>query len=341
MPFNLYKSHRLFVGIIALIYLALSVLIAVQPAWSVQENNAPLPGSEPQNGEVQAGLRVFVAEGCVGCHTQQVRNIDMDKTWGGRPGIPADYAWRTRLDNLRAPASVLGTERTGPDLTEVGERQPSEDWHYLHLYNPRSVVTASIMPAYPWLFTNVTTAGQYDKEVNVPDEFRTDRAGHIVPTEKARQLVAYLLSLKQVNLPDGAAPAFIEYKKPMVAVATGDPAQTAALDGAVLYTQNCQACHQANGEGLKGAFPPLKGSLVVNDANAELMIRIILQGYNARQEYAVMPAFAAKLTDTEIASIMTHERNAWGNKADAVTPDFVKKIRETIKIEPTGTPDRP
>ena len=233
------------------------------------------------------------------------------------------------------PASVLGTERTGPDLTEIGERQPSEDWHYLHLYNPRSVVAASIMPAYPWLFTNVATAGQYDTEVNVPDEFRTGRAGHIIPTEKARQLVAYVLSLKQVDLPDGTAPAFIEYKKPRVAVAPGDPAQTAALDGAVLYSQNCQACHQANGEGLKGAFPPLKGSAVVNDANAELMVRIILLGYNAREEYAVMPAFAAKLTDTEIATIITHERTTWGNKAAAVTPDFVKKIRENIKTEPT------
>ena len=113
MPVNLYKNHRLFVSIIALVYFALSVLIAVQPAWSVQENNAPLPGSQPQNGEVEAGLRVFVAEGCVGCHTQQVRNIDMDKTWGGRPGIPADYAWRTRLDNLRAPGLRAGDRTNG------------------------------------------------------------------------------------------------------------------------------------------------------------------------------------------------------------------------------------
>lgn len=338
MPFNFYKNHRLFVTTIFVAYLTLSVLIAVQPAWSVQENNAPLPGSEPQNGEVEAGLGVFVAEGCVGCHTQQVRNIDMDKTWGGRPDIPADYAWRTRLDNLRAPASVLGTERTGPDLTEVGERQPSDDWHYLHLFNPRSVVKESIMPAYPWLFTDKATLGPYEKEVNVPDKFRSGRQGHIVPTEKARQLVAYILSLKQVDLPDGSAPAFITYiKSPVTSSASSNGSVTiagaAALDGAMLYTQTCQACHQASGEGLKWAFPPLKGSPVVTDANADLMVRIILQGYNAREEYAVMPAFATKLTDAEIAAIISHERSSLGNKASAVTPDFVKKIRETIKTE--------
>ncbi len=127
MRFNLYKNHRLFVLTVFVGYVALSGLIAVQPAWSVQENRASLPGGQPRNDEVEAGLRVFIAEGCVGCHTQQVRNIDMDKTWGGRPGIPADYAWRSRLDNMRATASVLGTERTGPDLTEIGERQPSAD----------------------------------------------------------------------------------------------------------------------------------------------------------------------------------------------------------------------
>ena len=190
------------------------------------------------------------------------------------------------------------------------------------------------MPAHSWLFREVATVGQYDNELTVPEEFRRGYRGHIVPTEKARQLVAYLVSLKQVDLPDGTpAPAFIKYKKDKPAVAVGVAgAMTgpAALDGAALYVQHCQACHQANGEGLKGAFPPLKGSPVVNDANAELLVQIILQGYNARDEYAVMPALA-QLTDAEIVAITTHERSSWGNKAEPVTADFVKKIRAAIK----------
>ncbi len=195
------------------------------------------------------------------------------------------------------------------------------------------------MPAYPWLFEEVETVGGYDKELNVPEPFRAGRRGHIVPGEKVRQLVAYLLLLKQVDLPDGSAPAFIEYRKSVPKEpGTGGVdglVQTSALDGAALYTQHCQACHQANGEGLAGAFPPLKGSPVVNDANAELMVRIMLQGYDARAEYAVMPPFAEKLSDDEIAAIATHERSTWGNKADRVTPDFVKKLRATIKTETT------
>ncbi len=335
MWLNLHKNHRLFLSLAAGIFLFLSTLIAIMPAFSVQNNNASLPGTPPTNADIENGLNVFVSENCMACHTQQVRNIDMDKTWGGRPGIPADYARFQRLDTWRSTPSVLGTERTGPDLTEIGERQPSEDWHYLHLFNPRSVVKESIMPAYPWLFTTKTTVSSYEKELNVPAEFRQGITGHIVPTERARQLIAYLLSLKQVDLPDSQAPAFIDYKKPKPTAGSTASSGEAALDGAPLYAQHCQACHQATGEGLKGAFPPLKGSPIVTDANAEMMVRIVLQGYDARPEYAVMPPFATKLSDAEIAAILTHERSSWGNKAEQVTPEFVQKIRATIKTETT------
>lgn len=89
---NLYNNHRLFVGVVFGMFLFLSVLIAVQSAARIQADNAPLHTAVALTAEQQAGLRVFIGEGCVSCHTQQVRNIDIDKTWGGRPSIPADYA---------------------------------------------------------------------------------------------------------------------------------------------------------------------------------------------------------------------------------------------------------
>jgi cytochrome c oxidase cbb3-type subunit II len=326
--FNFHKNHRLFVLTVFLGYLFLSVIIAVQPADSIQKNNATLPNAEPMSDEAKEGLKIFVAEGCVGCHTQQVRNIDMDKMWGGRPGIAADYAWRERIDVWRATPSVLGTERTGPDLTEVGERQPSEDWHYLHLFNPRSVVKESIMPSYQWLFDEKSKVDDDEKVLNIPTEYRDGRMGKIVPNQRAKALIAYLLSLKQTDLPTGNEPKFIQYRKEKEVVAGN---KTEELDGAKLYANTCQACHQANGEGLKGAFPSLKGSPIVNDKNAEMIVSIILKGYNAREEYAVMPAFENKLSDAEIAAIATHERSSWGNKAEKVSPEFVKEIRAKIK----------
>ena len=333
---SLYKNHRLFTGTVFGVFLGLTVLIAVQPAARIQDDNAPLPTAEALTAEQQAGLRVFIGEGCVACHTQQVRNIDMDQTWGGRPGIPADYAWRKRLDVWRATPSTLGSERTGPDLTEVGERQPSDLWHLLHLYQPRSVVKESIMPAFPWLFEDSVAGTPAGLALHIPAAYREPGQHTIVPTRKAQQLVAYLMSLKQAELPTGAAPGFLALSPKKEVPAAGATADGAApaLDGAALYATNCQACHQANGEGLKGAFPALKGSPVVNDKDATLMANLILQGYNPRPEYGVMPGFADKLTDAEIAAIMSHERSAWGNTGAPVTADFVKQLRALIKPAP-------
>ena len=104
----------------------------------------------------------------------------------------------------------------------------------------------------------------------------------------------------------------------------------AEIDGKSLYIQNCAACHQPSGEGLAGAFPPLKGSSVVNDENYELMVKIILQGYDARSDYGVMPALGAQLSDAEIAAIVNYERNSWGNEAPKVTKSDIKRIRDFV-----------
>jgi cytochrome c oxidase cbb3-type subunit 2 len=66
------------------------------------------------------------------------------------------------------------------------------------------------------------------------------------------------------------------------------------------------------------------------DKNPETMIRIILQGYDARSEYGVMPPFAEQLTDEEIAAIATYERSSWGNKAPAISADDVKAVRGQV-----------
>src|SRR5690554_6991006 len=70
---------------------------------------------------------------------------------------------------------------------------------------------------------------------------------------------------------------------------------------------------------------------LVNDANPELLIQIILQGYDARPEYGMMVGFGDMLSDEEIAAIATHERSSWGNNAPAVSAEDVKKIREYIE----------
>lgn len=315
-------------------FVGLTIVVAVLPAINNQNNNAPLPNAVPLSNEAIIGKQIFIANGCVACHTQQVRNVDMDKVWGNRPGIAADYAGITRTDFWRNTATLMGTERTGPDLTNVGTRQGSLAWNLLHLYQPRAVVDKSIMPAYPWLFKIKNETGKNEVEVVVPDAFRKGITGKIIATKEALNLVAYLQSLKQTTLPDGKPPMQFLYKKEEKITAT-NPGSTAKLpDGQMLYTQNCASCHQANGEGLRGAFPPLKGSPVVLGDNLELYVNIIMQGYDPRPEYAVMPPVGTNnnLSPEEITAIINQEKTSWGNNAKTVTTEEVKKIMDFIKI---------
>lgn len=171
------------------IYAALAILIGVIPG-TVLSQSPPLPGVAPLNAVQARGREIYVGEGCSYCHTQIVRPLAQDRVWG-RASVPGDYAYST--------PQLLGTERTGPDLSNVGVRQPSDVWHSIHLYEPRALVTGSIMPAYPWLFVAKDKADPGDVVVSVPAAYAP--AGKvIVATADEQALVAYLTSLKQATL---------------------------------------------------------------------------------------------------------------------------------------------
>jgi cytochrome c oxidase cbb3-type subunit 2 len=128
--------------------------------------------------------------------------------------------------------------------------------------------------------------------------------------------------------------------------AVGDPAvrpsNTAAAsdsragNGQALYSIYCAACHQVNGEGVTGAFPPLKGSAVVNRADATKHIDIVLDGLQGARVSGVtyanpMPAFGTALSDADIAAIVDYERGAWGNHGSPVSPAQVASERTGLK----------
>ena len=152
-------------------------------------------------------------------------------------------------------------------------------------------------------------------------------------SQDAKDLVAYLLSLKQVELPKSIPPTEFLYKKEKKATSNSGAGGDQLPDGNALFTANCASCHQANGEGLPGAFPPLKGSPVVLGDDLELYVTIIMNGYDPRPEYATMPAVGtnAGLTPEDVAAIINHEKTSWGNNAKKVTAEQVKTIMDKIK----------
>lgn len=151
--------------------------------------SAQLPYTEAE----LKGRKTYIDNGCVYCHSQQVRDpvAGADKHFGwGRASLPSDY--------IHDKPHLLGTMRTGPDLSNIGSRQPSRDWHHLHLYDPRSLVTWSIMPGFSFLY-EVVTAADSPKIGAIRIPGKTDQ--WIIPSEEAENLVSYMISLKRDREP--------------------------------------------------------------------------------------------------------------------------------------------
>jgi len=177
----------------AVVYGALAVFMGVIPG-AVMSRSSPTPGLKPLTASQARGRNLYVSEGCAYCHSQMVRPLRQDLVFG-RPSVAGDYAYQT--------PELLSDHRNGPDLSDIGARQPSRVWQYIHLWDPRAVVHDSIMPPYPWLFQVKSNAGPGDEVVPIPPSFGSPN-GVVVTTQRARDLVDYLESLKQVSLKSGA-----------------------------------------------------------------------------------------------------------------------------------------
>lgn len=178
---------KLTAGAVASLGIATAALV-VLPYVQVR-GIAPPAGLKPYTEQQARGRQLYVSNGCVYCHSQQPRDRnfgpDFERGWG-RASVPADYVYDR--------PHLLGTMRTGPDLFNIGARQPSEDWHLGHLYQPRAYVEESNMPAYPFLFVQKDAAEEGDRVVALPPAYAPP-GKVVVATREAIDLVRYLQSL--------------------------------------------------------------------------------------------------------------------------------------------------
>lgn len=183
----MHNELKLIGGAMVMLSLATSALV-VLPYLQVRDV-PPAPGLKPYSAAEWRGREAYVAHGCVYCHSQQPRAAafapDAKRGWG-RASVAGDYAYDT--------PHLLGTMRTGPDLLNIGARQPSEAWHLGHLYQPRAYVPDSIMPAYPFLFELKAKADPRDTVLTLPPAYQPPGAV-VVARPEALDLVAYLKSL--------------------------------------------------------------------------------------------------------------------------------------------------
>ena len=145
---NAHEKLEKNVGLMAvLIAVAVSFggLAEIVPLMYQAEAIEPLPGVEPYPALELAGRDVYVREGCYNCHSQMVRTLRFETERYGHYSLAGESVYDRPFQ--------WGSKRTGPDLARVGGRY-SDDWHRVHLNNPRDVVPESNMPSFPWLAEN-------------------------------------------------------------------------------------------------------------------------------------------------------------------------------------------
>lgn len=129
-------------SIFMVIAVAVGGLTQIVPLFFQDVTTLPVEGMKPRPALELEGRDVYIANGCVGCHSQMIRPFRAETERYGHYSVAGESVWDHPF--------LWGSKRTGPDLARVGGRY-SDDWHRAHLYNPRDLVPESIMPAYPFL----------------------------------------------------------------------------------------------------------------------------------------------------------------------------------------------
>ncbi len=190
----------------ALVILPQKQIGGLQPQFVDDEGKVTDIYPIENRGVVEKGRAVYQSEGCIYCHSQQVRDVqngtDLERGWGERRTVARDYIFEQ--------PPFLGSTRLGPDLANVGSakwrneslddpRKPAKrdaKWQLLHLYAPATVITESNMPPYRYLFETKKISGQKSVDALVLTGKDAPKDGfEVVPKQEAKDLVGYLLSL--------------------------------------------------------------------------------------------------------------------------------------------------
>ena len=131
--------------VLSLIVVLWGGLVQIVPLFFQDSTTQPIDGLKPYTALQLSGRDIYIREGCVGCHSQMIRPFRAETERYGHYSVAGEFVYDHPF--------LWGSKRTGPDLHRVGERY-SDDWHRVHLINPRDVVPESIMPSYPWLDEN-------------------------------------------------------------------------------------------------------------------------------------------------------------------------------------------
>lgn len=150
-------SLGLMIGLI-IVVVSIGGLVEIVPLFYQRSTTEPVAGLKPYGALELAGRDVYIRESCMVCHSQMIRPFRAETERYGHYSVAGESVYDRPFQ--------WGSKRTGPDLARVGGRY-SDDWHRIHLINPRDVVPESIMPGYPWLVEAKLDAAELQRKMRV------------------------------------------------------------------------------------------------------------------------------------------------------------------------------
>ena len=191
---DLIERNQALLIVLVILVVAVGGLVEIVPLTFQKSVTEPIAGLKPYTPLQLTGRDIYLREGCYNCHSQMIRPFRAEVERYGPYSVAGEFVYDRPFQ--------WGSKRTGPDLHRVGGRY-SDDWHRIHLLNPRDVVPESNMPAYPWLARTPANAEDIEaklralKVLGVPysdEDMKTAKADLQGKTEMDA-LIAYLQNL--------------------------------------------------------------------------------------------------------------------------------------------------
>jgi cytochrome c oxidase cbb3-type subunit 2 len=171
--------------------IAIGGIVEIVPLFFQKSTTEPITGLKPYTALQQSGRDIYIREGCYNCHSQMIRPFRAETLRYGHYSVAGEFVYDHPFQ--------WGSKRTGPDLHRVGGKY-SDEWHRIHMINPRDLVPESIMPAYPWLANDLVDENAIApnmralRSVGVPytDEEISAAAESIKGKTELEAVIAYL-----------------------------------------------------------------------------------------------------------------------------------------------------
>lgn len=148
---ELVEKNVTWLVVLTIIAISFGGLAEIVPLFFQAQTNEPTESLRPYTALEMEGRDIYIRDGCHVCHSQMIRPMRAETERYGHYSVAGESVWEHPF--------LWGSKRTGPDLARVGGRY-SDEWHRVHLLNPRNVVPESNMPAFPWLETNILDGSQ-------------------------------------------------------------------------------------------------------------------------------------------------------------------------------------